>query len=243
MRLLELTLPTPAENLALDEALLSHGSGGVLRVWEPGAPLVVVGRGSRVEQEVDLSACQRLGVPVMRRASGGATIVTGHGCLMVAVVLDTSSDPGLATLDGIHRFVLGRQVQALAPLAPTLRVAGTSDLVVTAGNHKKTEQALKVSGNSLRVARGRVLYHGTLLIDFDLGLVSRLLREPPRQPEYRQRRPHDRFVTNLGVPRSAVIDALVNAWGAHQPCPVPARTVIERLVAERYGDSAWNLSR
>lgn len=243
MRLLDLTLPTPAENLALDEALLAQGSGDVLRVWEPAVPMVVVGRGSRIEEEVNLAACGRLGVPVLRRVSGGATIVAGPGCLMVAVVLDTASDPRLATIDGIHQYVLGRQVQALASLAPTLRVAGTSDLVVTAGSQAEPQQALKVSGNSLRVARGRVLYHGTLLNDFDLSLVGKLLREPPRQPEYRERRTHERFVTNLGVPRGAIVDALVNAWSAHEPSDVPPRPVIDRLVAERYGDAGWNLSR
>ena len=49
MKLLELTLPTPAENLALDEALLDAAEAGelpdeVLRLWEPSQPLVVVGR-------------------------------------------------------------------------------------------------------------------------------------------------------------------------------------------------------
>ena len=53
MRYLDLTLPTPAENLALDEALLeaaeqSGDPGETLRVWEPDEPMVVVGRSSRV---------------------------------------------------------------------------------------------------------------------------------------------------------------------------------------------------
>jgi len=49
MRYLDLTLPTPAENLALDEALLEEAERAgrateTLRVWEPREPIVVVGR-------------------------------------------------------------------------------------------------------------------------------------------------------------------------------------------------------
>ena len=43
MRLLDLTLPDPAENLALDEALLLAAEGGgpeVLRLWEQPTPAV-----------------------------------------------------------------------------------------------------------------------------------------------------------------------------------------------------------
>jgi hypothetical protein len=56
MQLLELTLPTPAENVALDDALLEQAERGeaaadVLRLWESPSRLVVVGRSSRIEQE------------------------------------------------------------------------------------------------------------------------------------------------------------------------------------------------
>jgi lipoate-protein ligase A len=49
MKLLDLTLPTPAENLALDEALLDAAEAGelpdeVLRLWEFPQAVVVIGR-------------------------------------------------------------------------------------------------------------------------------------------------------------------------------------------------------
>ncbi len=51
MELLELTLATPEENLALDEALLDEAEAAgrpseVLRLWESILPAVVVGRSS-----------------------------------------------------------------------------------------------------------------------------------------------------------------------------------------------------
>ena len=62
MDLLDLTLPSPAENLALDEALLdwaeAERSGAeFLRLWESPQLLVVLGRTSQMEREVDVAAC------------------------------------------------------------------------------------------------------------------------------------------------------------------------------------------
>src|SRR5438067_790620 len=74
MDFLDLTLPTLAENLALDEALLleaEDGRGGeVLRVWEWPTPAVVLGAAGVVADDVDAAACAADGVP-RRGAAGG----------------------------------------------------------------------------------------------------------------------------------------------------------------------------
>ena len=58
MNYLDLTLPTPAENLAADEALLDQceaaRAGAVLRFWEPREHFVVVGYSNKVRTEVNL---------------------------------------------------------------------------------------------------------------------------------------------------------------------------------------------
>ncbi len=59
----------------------------ILRLWESPQTMVIVGSSTRVADEVNLDACRRMRVPVLRRPSGGAPIVAGPGCLMYAVVL------------------------------------------------------------------------------------------------------------------------------------------------------------
>ncbi len=211
MQLLELTLPTPEENLALDQALLEEAerdadAGEVLRLWEPQSPLVVVGRSSRIDVEVQEHACRERGVPVLRRSSGGAAIVTGPGCLMYAVVLDLELRPHLRTIDQAHAFVLGTLSRALGAILPGVSREGTSDLAW---------QGRKFSGNSLRVKRNHLLYHGTLLYDFPLPLISELLATPPRQPAYRASRTHTEFVVNLPLARSQIRQAIIEAWQAY----------------------------
>ena len=77
MEYLDHTCRRPAENLALDEALLDaceSGQGGeVLRFWAPREPFVVVGYGNAAAREVDRSACRSLGIPILRRCSGGGS--------------------------------------------------------------------------------------------------------------------------------------------------------------------------
>ncbi|HEX4146269.1 MAG TPA: lipoate--protein ligase family protein [Pirellulales bacterium] len=237
LTLLNLTLPTPAENLALDEALLDEAEAApdgqeVLRLWEAERTMVVVGRASQVAQEVDLAACRRDAVPVLRRASGGAAIVGGRGCLMYAVVLSQALRPELRSIDAAHRHVLSTLAGRLGQFSAGIARRGVSDLAI--GERK-------FSGNSLRVKRRHLLYHGTLLYDFALPAIGRYLIEPPRQPDYRRHRSHDTFVTNLPAGREALVRAVIEAWGADEERQSwPERRVAE-LVAEKYASDAWNL--
>jgi lipoate---protein ligase len=237
MRHLDLTLPTAALNLALDEALLERAEAArrpseVLRIWEPAAPLVVVGCSSRVDIEVHCDACERLDVPILRRSSGGLSIVTGPGCLMYAVVLSYELHPELRAIDRAHAFVLDRLVSALSRQLPGVARDGTSDL---------TFAGRKFSGNSLRCKRDHLLYHGTLLYDFPLPLVGQLLAQPPRAPAYRAGRAHDDFITNLPLTSAQLRAALMDAWDAHVLELDWPRDAAERLARDKHGTDEWNL--
>ncbi|MCA9189289.1 MAG: lipoate--protein ligase family protein [Pirellulaceae bacterium] len=245
---------TVAHDLALDEALLTHMTDSTpvadtgcsadataddcLRIWEPKLHHVVIGRSSRVQDEVRLDCCQREEISVFRRISGGAAILTGPGCLLYSVVLNRHRHPQLATLPEIHQFVLQRMATALRRLVPSVAIAGTSDLVLQSPDGRLR----KFSGNSLRVTRSAVLYHGTLLIDFDTDLIGCYLKEPPRQPDYRQRRQHRDFVTCLSCSMSDVQMALREAWSPLLRCDVTPdiRQAVDELIVSRYGCEEWN---
>ncbi len=196
----------PAANVALDEALLERADGEYLRLWESPSPVVVLGRSAPIEREVNAAACAAAGVPVVRRPSGGQTVLIGPGCLMYAVVLDLQIRPELVAIDRAHQFVLGRMLAALRPLAPNIEIAGTSDLVLTG------DPPRKFSGNALRLKRTHLLYHGTLLYDFDLDLVEGLLKPPVRQPVYRAERTHRQFLTNFPARRIEIEEAVKKIW-------------------------------
>ncbi|MBS0209803.1 MAG: lipoate--protein ligase family protein [Planctomycetes bacterium] len=236
MQLVDHTCATPEENLALDEALLDEAEASdepheVLRLWESNRPLVVVGRSTQVAVEVNSAACDARGVPVLRRSSGGGAVVAGPGCLMYGVVLSCRRRPELRSIDACHRTVMEATHAALAPHLSEIAFRGTCDLAWR-------EQ--KFSGNSLRCRRDNVLYHGTLLYDFPLELIAELLGKPQREPEYRLRRSHAEFVTNLPLGRDVLRQTLIRAWQADEPRTELPLARMRQLVAEKYSDPAWN---
>jgi lipoate---protein ligase len=239
MLLLNTTYRSTAVNLAIEEALLDEAESGnwnreILRVWKPEECFVVIGRGSQIAGEVNLAATAQDGIPVFRRISGGAAIVAGAGCLLYAVMLSLKKRPQLAMVDEAHRFVMEQMLAALQPLVPSMTHNGTCDLVL---------DGRKFSGNSLRVRRDWLLYHGTLLIDMNLQLIDRYLRYPPREPEYRKHRPHHEFVCNLNCSTHSVEQRLAAQWQAKPEHVALPMELVDQLVREKYSQSSWNEQR
>ena len=236
MKLLDLTLATTEENLALDEALLETAESSAapeecLRLWESPRPAVVVGRASRVEEEVCVPYCREAGIAILRRCSGGAAVVIGPGCLMYAVVLNCDQRPALRMIEQAHQFVLDRISCALARCQLDVHFQGTSDLTV--GDRK-------ISGNSLRCKRGSLLYHGTILYQFSPELIERCLKTPPRQPEYRRGRSHRAFTSNVSLTSEQIRAVLPADWPIEGPLVDWPTTLTARLAAERYARDEWN---
>ncbi len=235
----EQTFHSPAESLACDEALLDaaeeQGGSPVLLFWEAPRHFVVLGYANRAAEEANLEACRAAGVPVLRRCSGGGTVLQGPGCLNYSVILRTDSAPALGSITGTNRFVMERNAAAIGGLlGRPVTIEGHTDLAVG---------PRKFSGNAQRRKRDWLLFHGTVLIDFDLALLGRFLRHPTREPDYRGRRGHEEFVTNIPVERDALKAALRTAWGAHEPQAEIPNARMGALVTERYSRDEWNLSR
>ncbi len=229
--------PTAADHLALDEALLLETDKGIceetLRCWEFEKPTLVVGRSSKIDFEVNLGYCKANGIEVLRRCSGGASIVGGPGCLMYSVVLSLALRPELRGIDAAHAFVMQRVLGALRNQAgDEVAFQGTCDL---------TWQDRKCSGNSLRVTRQAVLYHGTILYNADLDFFAGALAGAPRQPDYRAGRDHRAFMTNVAVDPTRLQTQLCEAFGAEGDgsFEIPESRICE-LREQRYDDPAWH---
>ena len=245
MKFLDLTFATPAENLACDEALLDlcEESGvEVLRFWESREPFVVLGYGNRFMTEVNVDECRRRGVPILRRCSGGGTVVQGAGCLSYNLTLRIVEGGPLSIVTQANRFIMERNRAAMEQSASVpVSVQGCTDMAFL--KQEKQSAWCKFSGNAQRRRRGSLVFHGTLLYQFDLELISRLLRFPSAQPDYRSGRSHADFVGNIPVAADQIRRALRKVWHAEERASAPDETVIQQLVAERYGNDAWNLRR
>ena len=234
MNYLQLTLDTPAWNLAADEALLELAeTKGVeaLRIWESPTPFVALGLSNHLAQEVQTAECERRGVPILRRVSGGGTVLQGPGCLSYALTLQIPETGPLATITGTNQFVMARNRSAMESLL---------DQAVTVRGHTDLEfGGRKFSGNAQRRGRRALLFHGTILHGADLDLLAATLSHPSREPDWRSHRVHRDFITNLNVSRERIAEALRSAWSADQIlAPVPTTAQVESL-AIRHRDPQW----
>lgn len=221
--------PRPAiANIVLEEALLFHFVAAVresgarsiwIRVWE-NDPVVVLGRGLDIRKELAPTALKSRRVdktgntlvtyrgrdfPVIRRSSGGGTVLHGPGILNYSVWLVIQPDfPALFDVRKSYCEILGALTRALNESLGlgdgdpgAIFCAGQSDLARQV--EPPPAPARKVSGTAQFRKRGVLCHHGSLIIDDDfLRENIDLLAHPERVPEYRQGRDHHSFITSLG---------------------------------------------
>ena len=238
MKHLDLTLASPAENLACDEALLDaceeNGGEETLRFWDARETFVVVGYANKIATEVNVENCRAKKIPILRRCSGGGTVLQGAGCLNYALVLKAKENSPLAGISSANKFIMERNRSAIETLLPESKISirGHTDLALG---------GLKFSGNSQRRKKNFLLFHGTFLLNFDLALVGEFLRMPSLQPDYRASRSHDDFLVNLNLAADEVKSALKKVWDATDELKNFPQLEIQKLVAKKYATDEWNL--
>lgn len=156
------------------------------RVYRPQGVQVVLGRGSRPENELNIKACLEDRVDVLRRHGGGCSVVLDPGNLVVSAALpaeDFGRNP-----EHFERLTCWLSDGLEQVGISGVRQRGISDLAL--GERK-------VGGACIYRRRGLLFYSATLLVKPDTGLMERYLAHPPREPDYRRGRSHSMFVTSL----------------------------------------------
>jgi lipoate-protein ligase A len=237
MQLLDYTFSSPEGNLACDEALLDLLENGhdheLLRFWEPQQYFVVLGSSKRVRDEVNLEACKADNIHILRRHSGGGTVLQGPGCLNYSLILQIDSESPTRNITDTTNFIMQRHAEVLSGLlGENVEMKGSSDLTIG---------GRKFSGNAQRRKLKALLFHGTFLLDFNLELIETYLKMPPKQPEYRQQRSHMEFVRNILLDSSTIKVRLREIWNADELLEALPVSRIEELVKAKYSSSHWNL--
>ena len=211
MILKDISLKHPLENILYDEVLLELAekgqSGEVLRFWESGELFIVLGRISKEEEDVNLEAARRDKVSILRRASGGGTVLQGKGCLNYSLVLSKDHDPAVADLRRSYAYILERVVLALKNIGVQAEFHPISDIALSQGQKK-------ISGNAQKRAKKFILHHGTILYGFDLKNIGKYLKMPADTPDYRRGRAHKDFVANVACDGRDIKKAISDVFGA-----------------------------
>ena len=236
MNFFEASPGSPAECLATDEALLEGCEAGAgvetLCFWEPREPFVVVGYANKIASEVHAEVCHCRGIPILRRCSGGGTVVQMPGVLNYALVLSITAGGPTANISRANQFIMERNRRALA--------AATGRPVLVRGHTDLAIGDKKFAGNAQRRHRHFLLFHGSILLTANLAWINDLLPMPSLEPDYRGNRSHLDFVMNLEVSADRVKTALQQEWDARDPLPRPPWERIAALARDKYSRPEWN---
>lgn len=148
----------PFYNQALEEYVYQTiQEDDIFLLWQ-NAPAVVVGSYQNICREVHIESLRRLGIPVVRRMTGGGTVYHDLGNINYTYILRTNG-----TLN--YDDVLTPVIAALNAIGVPARKNRVCDIAI--GD-------LKISGSAQRVVKGRLLHHGTLLFSSDLTVLDQI---------------------------------------------------------------------
>jgi len=194
MLLRDISFKSPQENILFDDVLLylaeKREGAEILRLWESKRTFVVLGRVSKMEDDVRLDQVKKDNIPILRRSSGGGTVLQGSGCLNYSLILSKEKTPNIADLHNSYVYILRKMIRVLKKLDINAVFYPISDIAI-----KETKK--KVSGNAQKRQRKFILHHGTLLCHFNLENIGKYLKIPKNIPHYRENRDHLDFVDNL----------------------------------------------
>lgn len=170
-RLLDSGLRRAAENIAFNKALLeSHQSGrspNTLRFLRF-TPSALVGFHQDVGQELRVDYCREHDIEIQRRITGGGAIYFDPSQIGWELYLDKQV-LGTADMDAIARRICEAAARGISALGVDARFRPRNDIEV---------DGRKISGTGGASDGDSILYQGTLLIDFDIERMLRVLRIP-----------------------------------------------------------------
>jgi lipoate-protein ligase A len=170
--------------LTIEEALLRADSENWCIVNSGSSPAIVLGISGKPEEFVDIESYAQNKVPLIRRFSGGGTVVVDENTFFVSFIMSKSS------LDfGVQPREILRWTEALYKPVFSPKAFGFTENDYTIGDRK-------VGGNAHYFTKDRWLHHTTFLWDYDERLMA-LLSMPAKVPDYRKKRSHIDFVDRL----------------------------------------------
>lgn len=246
----------PATALAWSETRADEAEkrGPGIALWLPEGVTVAIGIGQRPEAELEIETARRDGVGLIRRQSGGGAVLLYPG------VLCWEAWAGVEEIEKITQAGSGIRPSYVALSRPVVRAlcgmgiaafhAGICDISVKLDDWPHPR---KLAGTAQLRRRDKVLVHGSLLVNPVLDILSRYLRFPSEQPDYRQNRSHRDFCVSVGellpdsrdasfmrrVAGAIAAEALTEGWEIFTP-PAILDAAARALETAKYLSDKWN---
>lgn len=225
-------------NIATEEFLLSRFPTEDLFLLYVNAPSIIVGKFQNTLAEINLDFVKEKGIKVVRRMSGGGTVYHDLGNLNFS----------FHTVLGQHDFMdfsifTEPVLTLLNGLGVPAVLQGRNDLLV---------EGRKFSGNAKLARQGKMIQHGTILINSEMEILADALKVNPLKFIDKATKSNRSRVVNLreylpaGTGTEEMKDLLKeeiikNNPGAQRYTLTEDDVAqIEKLVAEKYETWDWN---
>lgn len=189
LKLLRLKGSDVLENLSLEEKILRHNkdnwcicSSGPLKAT------IVLGMSAKVEKLVDIHAVARDRVQMIRRFSGGGTVIVDNSTVFITFIMNS---PDIST-QPYPRDIMKWTEDFYSPVFKTLKATRK----FTLRENDYVFDDLKFGGNAQNITKNRWLHHTSFLWDYKPSNMQYLLM-PEKKPEYRLNRDHSSFITPM----------------------------------------------
>jgi lipoate-protein ligase A len=251
--------------MAADEAIFLQSrdqAPPTIRFYAWLAPAVSIGYFQQIDRDIDLSACRKRSVDIVRRPTGGKAVFHEHD-LTYAVVGREQRDGFPADILGTYRMISRCLIRGLCELGIEARIAedgrnlpeisAEASCFSAPSRYELLVKGRKICGSAQVRSQGAFLQHGSLLLDFDPRQTSEILL---RHQDGRDRQIlHLRkSVTSLAEQGASFPDVetlcrmmkagFESVLGVHleEGALTPEEEALKgRLLIDKYSNDQWNL--
>ena len=262
-RLLNMGKNSAAMNMAIDEAILAaqkEQPNPTLRFYGWTQPTFSFGYFQDIASEVDVEACRAEGIELVKRMTGGGTVVHGWELTYTLVlprgageigVSDAYQGIGQSLVKAFQKLGVAAQGYAACPDASsavrnrTYREEANICLINPAEYDLMSDNNKKLAGVSVRRNRYGIMFQGYISLEIP---SSTILTHVSKDPEVQQMLREKSTAINTdgrSIPRSALIQAIsetLNLGIAFHSSELSSTEHVQAktLAETKYATSGWN---
>lgn len=238
-RIIDTDIADPYYVTAADEAISKLRKKNIvpntLHFYRRNLPTVSIGRSRKIYDDVDVDECYNNNIKIIRRTTGGGTIYTDEDCLIYSLIFDIK-DKELQSSREIFEHVCNSLVNGLKRLGINTVYKHPNDILL---NGKKISGSAQIKKDNI------VLIHGTILVDTDIELMKKVLRQSSNVKVSTIRREigYAPLMNDIKEALKKEFERYFDTSMETSRFTIYENNLIEQLLKEKYNDDIWNFMR